>query len=168
MMNTKQFPVKHAFALFLGLLFLFSSCTNKVTVDNFVGIDGLLYYEKPETGSVVYAVFLPFSKKSANLDLQNLDSNDYENGIKFGTANSLIKSKLYSEKCEKLILKGGIDRQVYLLPQARVYFHVDESIYNEDNVIEETIKVDTLVYKGKQLKFKYRFSWVELDSIKAQ
>lgn len=156
------------FFILLGLLVLLDSCTNKtgVTSSTFNEVDGFLYYEKPETGSVVYAVFLPFSKKNVNLNLKNLDSNDYENGIKFSTANSIIKDRLYLEKSQKLILKAGINRQVYLLPRAKIYFHIEKSTFPEDTGMDESIQLDTLVYMDKKLKFKYRFGWITLDSIK--
>lgn len=156
------------FCIFLGISFFVISCTygEKITSDSFKDVDGLLYYEKPETGPVVYAVFLLVTKKGANLDLQNLDANDFGNGIKFNVSNGLMKDKLYAEKHRKLLLKGGIDRPIYLLSNAKIYFHIDESTFSKDNVIEQNIQTDTLFYLGKDIKFNYRFSWITIDSIR--
>lgn len=161
--------MRSLFICLIGVFFL-SSCINedKITSNSFKDVDGVLYYEKPETGSVVYAVFLPFAKKNAKFNPARFDFNDYKNGIKFGTANGLIKDKLYSLKHQRFILKSnGGDHVVYLLSNVRIYFHIDTPTYQEENVIEKDLRLDTLVYMNKYLKFKYNVSWITIDSIKA-
>lgn len=150
----------------LFLVLFFSACLNNDASDNFKDVNGLLYYEKPETGPVAYAVFLPFTKNNGKSSFDMLDSNDYREGIKFGIANSLIKAKLYSESNQKVTLKGGIDRTVYFLSNATIYFHIDKEVYREEDVIDKNLQSDTLVFENKQMRFKYRFSWIRIDSIK--
>jgi hypothetical protein len=161
--------MKSLFVCLICIFFL-SSCTNedKITSNSFNDVDGVLYYEKPVTGSVVYAVFLPFVKKNAKFNLRRFDCNDYKNGIKFGTANGLIKDKLYSVKHQKFLLKsGGEDHAVYLLSNVKIYFHIDKPTFQEENVIEKDLQLDTLVCMNKHIKFKYNVSWITIDSIKA-
>lgn len=154
--------------IYLAIVIFFSSCINndKLMLNSFKDVAGFLYYEKPETGPIVYAVFLPFAKNKARFNFKKLDFTDYKDGIKFGIAGNLIKDKLYSAKYQKLTLKGGVDRTVYLISNVNIYFHFDTSIFNEKNVVEKHFQMDTLVCMNEHMKFKYRFSWITLDSIK--
>lgn len=151
----------------LIVLLFFTACFNNDAPDNFKGVNGLLYYEKPETGPVAYAVFLPFTKNNGKFSFDILDSNHYRDGIKFGIANSFIKAKLYSESNQKLTLKGGIDRTVYFLSDATIYFHIDKERVRVEDVMDKNLQSDTLISEKKQMRFKYRFGWIAIDSIKA-
>lgn len=82
----------------------FISCneyTGTFDLENVLGKEGMLYYEKPETGSIVYAVFVPFNKKHTRIS-QNITSH----GIKFNLANSKIKDSLYSYPSQKIAIAG--------------------------------------------------------------
>ncbi|WP_349784761.1 hypothetical protein [Pedobacter sp. ASV1-7] len=63
--------MKNLFIYLIGIFFL-SSCINedKITSNSFKDVDGILYYEKPETGSV-FILFLPFAKKNPKLTLKD-------------------------------------------------------------------------------------------------
>ena len=151
----------------MALILFLASCTNREKgqkLEDFENIEGILYYQKPENGSTVYALFLPSKNTNAGINIKA--ANYFENGIKFSTANSLIKDKLYAAKYQKAILKGGIDREVYLLPKAKIYFHINKPYFSEKDVMEKDLKSDTLVYMNKDLILKYRFSWLVIDSIR--
>lgn len=153
--------------IYISFVLFSASCMTKEKekrLADFKNVEGILYYEKPETGSIVYAVFLPSNGKNVEIDFTK--KNNFKNGIKFSTANSIIKDKLYVAKYQKAILKGGIDREVYLLPKAKIYFHIDTPNFSEKNVIERDLQSDTLIYMNKNLILKYRYSWLVIDSIK--
>jgi len=107
---------------------ILSSCSNKdgMKSDEFRDVAGILYYEKPETGSLVNIVFVPFSQNNNVGNFKKLNSKDFDYGIKFGTANNLIKDRLYSLKRQKLILKDGLYR-IVTLPKNRTVLKGENS-----------------------------------------
>lgn len=149
---------------------ILSSCSNKdgMKSDKFRDVAGILYYEKPETGSLVNIVFVPFAQNNNVINFKRLSSIDFEYGIKFGTANNLIKDRLYSLKRQKLIIKDGLYRTVYLIPKVKIYFHTERSALIGNDVLEKDINVDTLVQKNNYLLLKYRYGGIVLDSITAK
>lgn len=153
--------------IYMTIILFSASCTSREKgqkLEDFENIEGILYYQKPETGSTVYAFFLPSRNNNARTDITS--ANYFENGIKFSTTNSLIKDELYAAKYQKAILKGGIDREIYLLPKAKIYFHINKPYFSEKDVMEKDLKSDTLVYMNKNIVFKYRFSYLVIDSIR--
>jgi len=154
--------------IYIAIIVFSSSCTNREKgerLTDFEDVEGMLYYQKPQEGSTVYALFMPYKNDSRGIDFTA--AKFFEKGIKFSTANGLIKDKLYAADFKKAILKGGIDREVYVLPKAKIYFHINKPYYTEQNVIDEEIKSDTLIYQGKSLILKYRGSFLVIDSVKA-
>ncbi len=150
----------------LIVLCCLSSCVDRETsVDKFNGVEGILYYQKPEFGSAVFAVFIPYSKDGLDLRTGNIDSSFYKNGIQFVIFNYVVKNKLYSHRYDEVTLKNMRETTANLLPNAKIYFHINSSLYNKENVMGKDIEVDTLFYKDRVLKFKYKYSFITIDSI---
>ncbi|RZM25042.1 MAG: hypothetical protein EOO88_20695 [Pedobacter sp.] len=151
-------------------LVLFISCSSRdgMRPEEFNNVPGFLYFEKPEAGSVVNVYFYPYFGNTANVNCTILDSLHLRKGIKMNIANSLIKDQLYTFKSEKIVFKGSTDRSVYLVCNAKLYFHNEESAKHGADVIDEEIHADTLIKKNTVMVLYHRQAYLVLDSIKTR
>jgi hypothetical protein len=152
----------------LLILFVLSiclwSCNNSNTprANSFEDVDGLLYFEPPETGSVVFLVFLP-AKRGSKINVSDLDFNNYREGMKFITVNRQISKQLYRSNFEITSIKGR-NQRIYIIPKAKIYYHIEKN-YEGVSLVSE-LQCDTLVYRGKNISISHYYNYVELDSIK--
>lgn len=145
------------------LLVFFCSC-NKTSIpaaNSFENVDGLLYFEPPETGSVVFLVFLP-AKRGSKINVNDLDFNNYREGMKFITVNRQISKQLYRSNFEITSIKGR-NQKIYIIPKAKIYYHIEKN-YEGVSLVSE-LQYDTLVYRGKNISVSHYYNYVELDSI---
>jgi hypothetical protein len=155
-------------SLVLILFYFLAACNHDrlPLSKSFENVDGLLYFELPETGSTISAVFFPVNTKKADINLSDLDTVNFKIGMKFNISNRRIQDKLYKSDRHEAILKGDIDRTIFLVGKTRIYYHINKPVFSETNSMIRELRSDTLLYLNKPIVLKYYFNRIEIDSIK--
>ena len=157
----------------LNLIFIMiaiSGCLNHKnpqSLNSYRGTNGLLYYQLPSSGRLVTCVFLPYKNQSEISKNINLDSTNYLNGIQFSTAYTDLFIKSNALNGNVGYMKGDSTQKTFLIPNVRIFFHVDTPAYSEKTAINTSeIKHDDLTYNSKAIKTNFFFSTIAIDSMK--